>query len=340
VDRKTAKCTVSFDGEPKFEQIEGTELWLASNASLTVLRSDNKYYAVDNGVWFVSDSATGPWAVSEERPEDVDKIPAQNQAYQVKYVYVYDSTPDYVYMGYTPGYMGCYVYGPTVIYGTGYYYPPWYGSVYYPYPMTYGYGMYYNPYAGWGMAISIGFAYGAMYGGHYGYWGPPMYHPPCHPHHPGGGGYYGGGNRPTPYSGYGPRVSNGMQGQNLYNQRNGVSTRPAGNTGNTRPSSNDRSGNRTNAGTRDIQAPSTSAKASNNMFSDRSGNVYKNNKSGNWQQRSNNSWSNASSSNRQQLDHSQQMRDRSSTRTNQSMQSRSSSYGGGRSMGGGGGRRR
>lgn len=349
VDRNTAKCTVTFDGEPKFEAIEGTELWLASNASLTVLRSENKYYAVDNGVWFVSDNAAGPWAVSENRPADVDKIPAQNQAYNVKYVYVYDSTPEYVYMGYTPGYMGCYVYGSTVIYGTGYYYPPYYGSVYYPYPATYGYGMYYNPYAGWGMAVTIGFAYGAMYGGYYGgYWGPPMYHPPYHHHHPGGGGYYGHGNRPAHYDGYGPRVSNGMQGNNIYNQRNGVSTRPAGagNAGNARPSTSDMSGNRASAGTRDIQAPSRSSKASNNMYSDRSGNVYRNDKSGNWQQRSNNSWSNAGSSNRQQLDQSQQMRDRSNTRTNQSRQNSSSSYGGSRSMGssgmrsGGGGRRR
>jgi hypothetical protein len=28
-------------------------------------------------------------------------------------------TPDWVYMGYTPGYLNNYIFGPTVVYGTG-----------------------------------------------------------------------------------------------------------------------------------------------------------------------------------------------------------------------------
>ena len=130
VDRKKATCTVTYDGEPKFEKIEGTSLELAMNTKSTVIKSGAQYFCVDNGVWFASSSAKGPWKVSDERPKDVDKIPASSSAYNVKYVYIYDSTPEVVYVGYTPGYMGCYVYGPTVVYGTGYYYSPWYGPYY------------------------------------------------------------------------------------------------------------------------------------------------------------------------------------------------------------------
>jgi len=67
-------------------------------------------------------------------------------------------------------------------------------------------------------------------------------------------------------------------------------------------------------------------------MSDRSGNIYRNDGPGNWQQRSNNSWNNSAGS--RDLDRSQQMRDRGNSR---------SSYSGGsmsRGMGGGGGRGR
>jgi hypothetical protein len=173
IDRNSATCTVTYDGEPKFEPIEGTSLQLAMNTSSTVLRSGDKYYCVDKGVWFVALRPTGQWKVSDERPKDVDKIPAASPAYNVKYVYIYDSTPSVVYVGYTPGYMGCYVYGPTVVYGTGYYYSPWYGPYYYPRPVTYGFSMHYNPWTGWGMGFhySTGWFNFSFYGG--GYWGPP-----------------------------------------------------------------------------------------------------------------------------------------------------------------------
>jgi len=45
---------------------------------------------------------------------------------------MYMNRAQYVYVGYTPGYMGCYVYGPTIVYGTGFYYRPWYRTIYYP----------------------------------------------------------------------------------------------------------------------------------------------------------------------------------------------------------------
>ena len=42
----------------------------------------------------------------------------------MKYAYVYDVTPQVVYVGCTPGYYGTYVWGPTIVYGTGYWYRP------------------------------------------------------------------------------------------------------------------------------------------------------------------------------------------------------------------------
>jgi len=373
VDRKTATCTVTYDGSPKFDPIEGTNLAVAANSSLTVLRSGNSYFAVDNGVWFVSANPSGPWEVSEKRPEEVDKIPPQNQAYSTKYVYIYDVSPQYIYMGYTPGYMGCYVYGPTVIYGTGYYYRPWYGSIYYPRPVTYGFGMSYNPYMGWSMGFTYNvgfFSVGIGFGGyHGGYWGPPMYRPPYHhpPHHggyPGGphggnGGYYGPRNPGSSNSGGIGNNGNNRpdRSNNIYNQRNGVSSRdvarnpksgsqtPGRNPGTTRPAGNTPGTNpATRPASRDLQAPAKNNPASNNKYSDRSGNVYQNDKSGNWQKRTNDSWQNTKPDNKQQLERSQQMRDRGNMRSSQSREARpsapsrpspGSNTGGGRSAGGG-----
>ncbi len=213
VDRKTATTTVKYDGEPKFVAIDGTNLQYAVNTSSTVLLSGKTYYCVDNGIWFEAISPKGPWAVSTTRPPDVSKIPPTTPVYNVKYVYVYETTPQYVYVGYTPGYMGCYVYGPTVIYGTGYYYNPWYGPYYYPRPVTYGFSMHYNPYYGWGVGFhySAGwFNYSVYRGGyHGGYWGPPMYRPPYY-RPPGYPPYY----RPPyyPRPGYRPPVATPYRG--------------------------------------------------------------------------------------------------------------------------------
>lgn len=229
VDRKTATATVSYDGQPQFEAIPQTDLERAVNTASTVMRagSGKKYYCVENGVWFESASANGPWTVCTERPAQVDRIPPSDPTYNVRYVYIYDTTPQYVYMGYTPGYMGCYAVGPTIVYGTGYYYRPWYGAVYYPRPVTWGYGMCYNPWTGFSMTIGFGggfFFYSSRgyYGGGYGGWfGPPVYRPPYRPYY---GGYYG--SRPV-YRGRPVNVGqiNINQTNNIYTRQRGVVTR-------------------------------------------------------------------------------------------------------------------
>jgi len=330
VDRKTATVTVKYDGSPKFKKIEGTSLQLAENANVTVMKdADGKYFALDNGVWFTSKSANGPWAVADERPKEVDKIPPSSSAYNTQYVYVYESTPQYVYVGYTPGYMGCYIYGPTVVYGTGFYYPPWFGAVYYPHPVTWGFGFSYNPWMGWSMNFGfstgymhIGFSFGFGYGGWY---GPPRYYPPYRPPYYGGGGYYGGGNGNTIINGGGGNtinigggggnnnVGNGNRPtqhdrNNLYKGQNGVSTMDV------KPgqSFNDNRGGNRNPGNPQVsngaasnrpanvnnQLPNNNrgggqAKAStrdaNNVYADRNGNVYQKDNNGNWNQRDNKS---------------------------------------------------
>ncbi|MBP8823903.1 MAG: hypothetical protein KBH07_09675 [Flavobacteriales bacterium] len=200
VDRRNARVTVSYDGSPQFRQIPGTNVYSAENASTTVLRINGRYHVCDNAVWYEGDTPDGPWAVSTSVPQEVNGIPPSDPAYKVRYVYIYDHTPDAVYIGYTPGYLGSYVQSGVVIYGTGYYYDPWHGSWWYPRPYTWGFNMYYNPWYGWGFGASWGYNWFYPAWNHYGYyhpyswgwWGPYAYCPPhygqWHDH-----GYYGNG---------------------------------------------------------------------------------------------------------------------------------------------------
>ena len=75
-------------------------------------------------------------------PPVIYSIPPSSPLHYVTYVQVYDVTPQYVVVGYTPGYFGTVVgAGGVVVYGTGYVYAPYIGAtVWYPPPVTYGYG--------------------------------------------------------------------------------------------------------------------------------------------------------------------------------------------------------
>jgi hypothetical protein len=185
VDRKTATANVTYDGDPEFARIDGTHLQYALNSSSTVLKYNGSYYSVDNGVWFESNNPSGPWTVSTYRPEEVELIPPSYPVYNAKYVYVYDVTPDYVYMGYTPGYLNTFIYGPTIVYGTGYYYRPWYRHYYYPRPYTWGFSVGYTPWYGWGIGFdfsygwfNIGFGRSSWNYWHGGWWGGPSIYRP------------------------------------------------------------------------------------------------------------------------------------------------------------------
>lgn len=192
IERGPADVEVKYDGEPVYAPVDGTDLVYIKNTGSTVLRSGGLFYLVEDGVWYVSASANGPWQVSDQRPGQVDTILPTSPVYNSKYVYIYDSTPEVVYVGYTPGYVGSYVYRNTIFYGTGWYYRPWI-SPYYYYPRlsTWGFSVSYNSWSGWNFGLSWGwgpFSIGYYPGGywhhshywhhnHYGYWGPRGYRP-------------------------------------------------------------------------------------------------------------------------------------------------------------------
>ncbi|MES1214894.1 MAG: hypothetical protein ABUT20_05195 [Bacteroidota bacterium] len=344
VDRKTATTTIKYNGTPQFQSIQGTDLQYAINTPSSVLLYRGVYYAVDNGVWFQSGNPDGPWEVSTERPDEVDRIPPSSPMYNTKYVYVYDVTPDYIYMGYTPGYLNTYIYGPTVVYGTGFYYDPWFNGYYYPRPWTWGFNMGYNPWAGWsiGFNYSYGwFNWGMSFGPSYpyyggGWWGPRIYHPPYLWNNYRRYGYYGN----NYYRNRNMYVNN--YNVNIYRNRSGIVTRNTtiinnnttiiNNNGRRTNVNNGRINNGANnpgnrggfnnpSNGRIAETPRQTAgntnRPANNVFSDRDGNVYQRNQN-QWQQRQPNQWSPVQRSNNntiQNLDRQQQLRTRGEVRS-------------------------
>ena len=280
IDRDEAKLEVEYDGEPKFENIEGTDLDYALNTNKDVIRVENKYYCCDNAVWFMAADPMGPWSVCVSVPQVIYTIPPSCPVHHVRYVHVYSYTPQVVYVGYTPGYVGCYVYGPTVVYGTGYVYHGWYGPVvYHPRPVTWGFGMHYNPYTGWSFSVGFGgphFYVGTSWGGSRGWWGPPAY-------------------RPVPVQrnihvdnlNINRNININTRETNIYNRRTDVSQTERGSLA-------ERAG-RDVSGSRDrpsgsLERPKGPSGRKNDVFADRDGNVYR--KSGDkWQQRDRTGWS-------------------------------------------------
>ena len=358
VDRNTATTDVSYDGNPQFNNIDGTDMQYATNTQSSVIFDRGIYYNVDNGVWFQSNSPNGPWAVCVDRPDDVDLIPPSYPVYNMKYVYIYDVDPNWVYMGYTPGYLNAYIYGPTVVYGTGYYYRPWYGNYYYPRPCTWGFGVRYSPWAGWSLGYNyqfnwfhVGFGVSAWGGWRGGWWGPALYRPPYRATAYRTYGYYGRGaygGRPTVVNNN-IRITNNFR-NNIYNNRRDVVTvnnnrgfRPAINN----PGNNNRGQIVQQPARPQQQSQPERTQGNNNIMTDRSGNVYqRTNNNGNqqWQQRQQNQWKPVDNSKPevvQNLNHQQQMQTRGQQRTQNFQSSRQSeparSSGGGNHGGGNGG---
>jgi len=187
VNRNDTNLVVAFDGEPEFKEIEGTEMKYAANSPNQVIQVDNYYYVCKDGIWYVTDkliTTAGAavagvletagnivdtalnltvgtvWRVCDYVPPVIYTIPPSCPVYPVTYCRVYEYTPDVVYVGYTPGYLGSYRYGGCIVYGTGYRYVPWCGTYYWPRPCTFGLSLFYNTRSGW----SFGFGYGGWYG--------------------------------------------------------------------------------------------------------------------------------------------------------------------------------
>jgi len=127
-------------------------------------------------------------------------IPPSSPLYYVTHVRVYDVTPQYVVVGYTPGYLGTVVTaGGVVVYGTGYVYTPYIGAtVWYPPPVTYGYAaaVTWTPWTGWAVGFGFGLAFGAAVS-----WGSACCWGYCPAPYWGAVGYYHGGVAVGPYGG-------------------------------------------------------------------------------------------------------------------------------------------
>jgi hypothetical protein len=348
VDRKTTTVAVSYDGDPKFEAC-GEGVAYALNTDKTVLLVEETYYCCDKAIWFLSKAPAGPWEVATSVPAQIQNIPPDCPAYNVKYVQIYDSTPEVVYVGYTPAYYGSYVYAGCVVYGTGYVYQPWYGAYYYPRPVTWGFGVHYSPYGGWGFSygVSFGWLHVSVHSGYGAYWGPAGYHYGYRHGYAHGynHGYYHGA-RAGYRAGY--RAGQASGSNNLYRNRGeGVrtSTRPStqpargGRQQAARPGTQPARGGQagasnraaTGAGAAGTRQTPKAANTANNVYADRDGNVYRQN-GNDWQKRSGDSWSSSKGSSNVQKD--AQARQRS---TQRSQQSRSATQSRPR---GGGGRRR
>lgn len=109
VRRADASCVVVYDGTPRFLEVKGTKIQYAINSPNDVLLVDGVYYCCSQGIWFAAAKPDGPWAIASSIPQVIYTIPPEHPKHNVTYVYIYDSTPDVVYVGYTSGYSGEFV---------------------------------------------------------------------------------------------------------------------------------------------------------------------------------------------------------------------------------------
>ena len=174
ISRSAAKLEVTYYGVSDLRPIEGSDMQYAANTAIQATHvPDDNYYAVHNGVWFQSGSATGPWAVATSVPTVIYTIQPSSPIHCVTYAYVYGFTPTAVYVGYTPGYHGTVVSSDgIVVYGTGWNYRPYIGAgAWVPTPYTYGVGAAFSwsAAAGWGLGFGQGMAIGSACSP---WWGP------------------------------------------------------------------------------------------------------------------------------------------------------------------------
>ena len=282
-----ATLTVEYEGKPKFEDVPGTSVAYAVNTATQVLAVDGKYYAVDNGVWFTSAKATGPWAVADSIPSDeIKKIPPSSPVYNTTYVNVYESTPEVVYVGYTPGYLWSFPYYGVPVYGSGFYYRPYPGPWYYPRPPTWGFNVGYNPWTGWSFGVSWSagfFNFGVSWGG--------GYHNNYHR------GWYGGGYRgPTIINTGDINIGNNINVGNRVDigdrvKRNELNV---SRDGLKRDNLYNRAENRDRKASpqtvqRDLKRATSNSKLKNNVYADRDGRVVRN-EDNQWQSRDKGGW--------------------------------------------------
>jgi hypothetical protein len=153
VDRtKIEAPAVSYNGAPEFTAIEGTSLQRAVNTDKDVIQFGADFYYCNQGVWFTSKAAAGPWQVATTIPAEIYKIPASSPSHHVTYVVVEaddNNNDEWVTFAYVAGYTGLMIGWGCAVWGSGWYYPPYaYGGIYYPHFGGYGYSAHYNPWTG------------------------------------------------------------------------------------------------------------------------------------------------------------------------------------------------
>jgi hypothetical protein len=286
---------VIYDGDPDFEPVADTSISYCVNTPDSILLVDHRYYSCYHAVWYSCDQPHGNWLLCDHVPDVIYTLPPSCPLYPCRYVYVYDATPDVIYCGYLPGYVGCYHWDGVVVYGTGYYYRPWYGHTYYPRPYTYGFDAHYDAYNNrWGFGIGLAFGGGDAWFRQNG----------DHDHHDDWFGH--GGWRPNfPQRGrelrgdtiYRTHIENHTYNEtiyNVYNRRTDVHYDV-----NARPEL--RSSAHTVAGRNDIRAPENRGQPAaagrgfdsrDNVYSDSNGNVYRKTLDG-WERREGNQWKSA-----------------------------------------------
>lgn len=282
---------LEFDGAPQLVPIEGMTLDYVINCAIPVIRVDYQtWYALENGVWFIAFSLDGPWRLADSVHADIYSIPPSSPLHYVTYVKVYKATPQYVYVGYTPGYFGTVVSDDVIVYGTGYYYPPWVGAAWYGAPITYGLGssIAWTPWTGWGFSFGFGIGWGWGSGWYYPpapWWGPYYYRSYYSGHHhawgPGGWAYTTGNYYRHGYSRQPPYRSARVYG-NAYNSRHG--TMVAGQRGAVQNVFRGAPANsaRTSATTTRGRQPGV-GQSKDRVFGTREGKVYRATRQGNWE---------------------------------------------------------
>jgi len=311
VNRKAAaaQAGVKYIGEPEFKPIPTTTLEYANNTPSDVIKYQDKYYLLQEGVWFVSASATGPWDVADVIPDEIYKIPPESPKHNTTYVYVTGSTSDSVTYAQTAGYMGMTIGFGVAMWGTGWYYPPYYyyGAMY-PYPVywgypyhTYGAAAWYNPATGF-------YGRGAVaYGPYGGYGRAAAYNPAtgAYVRRAGAYGPYQGGMATSFYNprtgswGAGYRYGNGYQGwgQGVVQRgnqwaRGGYYYDDRGAIGGVR---NSQGGGLLAAGNGDNRG-AIARTSDGDLYAGKDGNIYKRDQSGNWSQRGDNGWNSVDTS--------------------------------------------
>lgn len=296
---------VAYKGDPVFQTIPSTSVQYATNTASAVFLVNGAYYCCEGGVWYTSNSPSGPWSYCTNVPAAIYTIPASHPTHNVTYVTVQESTPTTVVYSQTAGYSGEYVAANGVLmFGAGMLVGAllndhWDDYYHYPTPYSYGWGAryhygyggyyrppyasYYGPYRGAGFATAYNPYTGTYARGGYAYG-------------PGGSASWGGAY--NPYTGAragGARVNTayGSAGRfGGYNPSTGTAVRGGYRSG----EYGSVAGVQTNRGTGAVAWDTARGEGAvvrgrnGNVYAGKDGNVYRRDNSGNWSSNTGAGW--------------------------------------------------